>query len=298
MLSFNPLAAALACALFYGCSTYLGGRASVHIGVAHAVSLFQAGGLALVISLLILVPQSGDLRRVDAADLLLASASGICFAVGWAFLGQGLAAGYTTIVAPVECITSVAFCAIAESLMVGWPAPALIGGIALAGGAAALISLGSRGVPRSSRAAGRSVRFGVSAGLAFGMSYVTIGFISADVPLLSLAVMRFFAASGTLAWLAMQGRSSSAGRALRAVAPGPWTRGPACALAGGVLDGLGSFAFVVATLNGLVGISVAVLSLYAAVTVLLGMLLLNESLSRLQVVGLACGAGAVVMLAR
>jgi len=298
VVGFDPLVAALASALFYGVSTYLGGQAAVQISVARSVGLFQVTAFALVVSLLVLTAQSDDLLRLGQVDWRLACASGICFAVGWAFLGHGLARGHTTVVTPVECITSVTFCAIGEGLMVGWPSPVLVGGIALAGSAAALIGLGGRELVRYTMPVGQSVRFGMLAGIAFGLSYMTIGFVSAPTALCSLVVMRLFAASGSLAWLAVESASPAGKPGALAIVSPTLTKGRMYAFAGGILDGFGGLAFVVATVNGLVGISVAVMSLYAAVTVLLALTFRNESLSFVQIVGLVGAAGAIVILSR
>src|SRR5262249_15601682 len=199
---------------------------------------------------------------------------------------------------PVECITSVTFCATAEGLMVGWPNPVLVGGIALAAGAAALIGLGGRELVRCTMPVGQSVRFGMLAGIAFGLSSMTFGFCWGPTAPCSWVVMRLFAASGSLAWLAVES-ASPAGRpgALAIMSPTlTLTKGRMYAFAGGILDGLGGLAFVVATVNGLVGVSVAVMSLYAAVTVLLALTFRNESLSFVQTVGLVGAAGAIVIL--
>jgi len=117
----DPTAAAIACALFYGTSTYLGGRAAAHIGPARAVSLFQATGFGLAVVLLLLAGWHDALFAAGRSDVALALVSGLAFVVGWAFLSHGLARGRTTVVAPVETLVSVTLCAIAEGLIVaGW----------------------------------------------------------------------------------------------------------------------------------------------------------------------------------
>jgi uncharacterized membrane protein len=99
-----------------------------------------------------------------------------------------------------------------------------------------------------------------------------------------------------LAWRAVESASLAGKPGALAIMSPTLTKGRMYAFTGGILDGLGSLAFVVATVNGLVGISVAVMSLYAAVTVLLGLTLRNESVSLVQIFGLVGAAGAIVML--
>lgn len=297
MFTVDPTAAAIGCALFYGTSTYLGGRATVHIGPSRAIGLFQATGFATALGLLLLAGVKQAQLAASSTDVLLALLSGVAFAIGWAFLGRGLARGRTTIVAPVECLTSVTFCAIAEGLLVGWPGTTLTLGIAIAGVATAMIGWGGQEQSQASASVMVSVVFGILAGLFFGLSYLSLGFVSAGSGIVALVIMRFFAAAGSLSWLAFE---RARGETSESDAPGnddPST-GRALAVLGGVCDGLGTLCFVLATVNALIGVSVAILSLYAAVTVLLGIVLLRERPSQTQLVGLTTAVAAVIILTR
>lgn len=133
-MTVDPTLAALGCALFYGTSTYLGGRAAVHIGPTRAVGIFQITGFLLALALCAIAGANGSLSPPSVKDGLLALVSGLCFAIGWIFLAKGLARGRTTIVAPIESLTSVGLCAAVEGLLIGWPGQELGVGIALAAG--------------------------------------------------------------------------------------------------------------------------------------------------------------------
>jgi drug/metabolite transporter (DMT)-like permease len=291
-MTVDPTLAALGCALFYGTSTYLGGRAAVHIGPTRAVGIFQITGFLLALALCAIAGASGSLSPPSVKDGLLALVSGLCFAIGWIFLAKGLARGRTTIVAPIESLTSVGLCAAVEGLLIGWPGQELGVGIALAAGAAALIGMGSPEQVRSLEPARYSVAMGVAAGALFGVSYLALGFVSAGAGVVALVTMRFFAAAGSLGWLAF------ASHAQPDEAIGSQRQGAALATAGGVCDGLGTFCFILATVNALVGVSVAILSLYAAVTVLLGIILLKERPSQAQLAGLTTAVCAILLLTR
>jgi drug/metabolite transporter (DMT)-like permease len=299
MFTVDPTAAAIGCALFYGTSTYLGGRAAVHIGPSRAIGLFQVTGFATALALLLLAGLKQSQLTASTIDIALALLSGIAFAVGWAFLSRGLARGRTTIVAPMECLVSVSFCAIVEGLLVGWPGMTLTVGIALAAVATAMIGWGRQEQTRSTAPVTLSVMFGILAGLFFGLSYLTLGFVSAASGIIALVVMRFFAAVGSLSWLAFERtRGEPAAEELNLYSDGSRSTGRTLALLGGICDGLGTFCFVLATVTALVGVSVAILSLYAAVTVLLGIVLLRERPSQTQVVGLTTAVAAVIILTR
>ncbi len=293
-LTIDPTAAALACALFYGTSTFLGGRAAVHLGATKAVGIFQSTGFILALTLLALTGLGSLADLPSSSDLLLAVTSGISFAIGWVFLAEGLSRGRTTIVAPIESLTAVAFCAVAEGLLIGWPGYEVGAGIILGVGAAALIGIGGPEQGSSALPVRYSVGMGAAAGLCFGLSYLALGFVSATAGIVALVTMRFFAAAGALAWLAVE-RHRVPAAPLEPNASS-LMQGRAFAVAGGICDGLGTFAFILATVNALVGVSVAILSLYAAVTVLLGVILLNERPSQAQVAGLAMAAFAIFVL--
>lgn len=291
MLGSNPVFSACLAAFLYGTSTFLAGRSAVRIGSRASLTLFQATGCVCALGVLLGLGGMAT-PAIDRADIMLAAISGMIFSLGWMFFSQGLAFGRTTVVAPVECMTSVSFVALLEGIFVGWSSATTLGGVALAAVAGMLVAadagggFGGRAWP--------STLFGLTAGLLFGCSYIALGLVSAGGSILALVVMRFFAAVTSIVWLVTT-REASPNRM-----PGREARvnGFVFAVAGGIADGLGTYAFIVATLNGLIGVSVAILSLYAAVTVALGVLFLGERPTRRQTVGFAAAIAAVVVLSR
>ena len=68
--------------------------------------------------------------------------------------------------------------------------------------------------------------------------------------------------------------------------------------AGGVLDMLANFLYLIATRTGPLSVAVTLASLYPASTVLLARVVLHERLSRTQWLGVACAMVAVTMIVR
>ena len=64
------------------------------------------------------------------------------------------------------------------------------------------------------------------------------------------------------------------------------------------LDALGIMGLVYSATTYLIGVASAINGLYAGVTVLLGVFVLGERLGRVQLVGLALGAVAIMLLAK
>jgi drug/metabolite transporter (DMT)-like permease len=65
----------------------------------------------------------------------------------------------------------------------------------------------------------------------------------------------------------------------------------------GLLGGVATWAFLVATHHGLLSVAAVLTSLYPAFTVLLAALVLREHVHRVQAAGLALGGVAVVLVA-
>ena len=74
-------------------------------------------------------------------------------------------------------------------------------------------------------------------------------------------------------------------------------RGLGFALSAGLLDGLGLTCYVLAATAGMIGVASAILSLYAGVTVLLGVVVMRERVGPPQLAGLLFSAISVLLLA-
>jgi len=254
--------------------------------------VFQGTGFVCAVALLFGTASGGGTIGLAFVDMVLAALSGLSFSVGWVFLGHGLAFGRTSVVAPVECITSISFVTLLEGIFFGWWSGSHFGGIATAALAGILVAYAGKSNQGS---ATQSAILGLAAGVMFGSSYLLLGLVSEDGSMTALAVMRFFAATASILWLFISGDRDTP----TCSTPTDGSKhGVALGITGGIADGLGTCAFIIATLNGLIGVAVAILSLCAAVTVLLGMIFLGERPYRRQIAGFAAAITAVLILSR
>jgi len=133
---------------------------------------------------------------------------------------------------------------------------------------------------------GSGARDGVLAGLAFGVLFTCLGQVDAGAGLWPLVLNQVV---GVLV-VALAATSLHA----------TWVPRHAAAWGGafaGVLGGLATLAFLLATHHGLLSVSAVLTSLYPAFTVLLAALVLREHVHRIQAWGLALCGLAVVLVA-
>ncbi len=271
---------ALASAVVYGASDFLGGLASRRSSVLGVVAISQAAGLG---ALLALLPWLGG--TVTAVDLAAGAAAGLAGAAGLLLFFRTLARGVMSVIAPVTAVT-----AAAVPVLVGLLDGDRVGARATAGIALALVAVvlvsAERGLGalRAARPAG--LLPALAAGIAFGFFFVLLDRTSADAGLTPLAAART-ASVALVVVVALAGRRSlGAGRA---------------ALPLIVVAGLGDMTanalFLLATQEGgPLAVTAVLASLYPVSTVLLAQLVLRERLVGAQVAGLATAAAAVVLI--
>ena len=271
---------ALASAVVYGASDFLGGLASRKTSVFGVVALSQLSGL---IALLALLPWLGG--PVGAADLAWGGAAGLAGAAGLVVFFRALAGGVMSVIAPVTAVT-----AAAVPVLVGLLAGNRIGvwaaaGIALALTAVVLVS--AEGGLRALRAARpASLAPALVAGAAFGLFFVLLDRTSQTSGLTPLVAARM-ASVALVVLVATAGRQS-----LRVTRPAL----PLVALSG-VGDMSANGLFLLATQQeGQLAITGVLASLYPVSTVLLAQVLLRERLVGAQVAGLAAAVVAVVLI--
>jgi drug/metabolite transporter (DMT)-like permease len=269
---------ALAGAVFYGLSDFVGGLASRRTS-AWSVALVAALTGAVFVAAAAL-GLGGDPGR---SDLAWGVVGGVGNGFGTAFLYRGLAGGRMGVVAPISAVGA-ALVPVAVGLVAGErPGPLVWAGIlaALPG-----IWLVSREPETAVSPAGSGVPDGVLAGLGFGTLFAALGQIPDTAGVLPLALNQVVAA--VLIVLVAT--------ALRV----PWVPRERIALFGVVCGGLGAsatLAFLGATQHGDLTIAAILTSLYPAVTVLLAATVLDEVIHRSQGVGLALCGVAVALVA-
>lgn len=275
-------ALALASALSYGLSDFVGGILSRSRPVWAVVVASQATAAAATVVVALLAP--GD---PQPADLAWGAAAGLGGALGIVFLYRGLSRGRMGVVAPISG-TGAALVPVVVGIAGGEQPSALVWvGIALAFPAIYLIpqveapAADPGGGPPPPSAAGD----GVVAGLGFGVLFALIGQIGDGAGMMPIALMQGVV-GGAVALAAI---------ALRQ----PWLpRGPGQlpVYAFGLLGMAASVLFLLATRQGLLTVVSVIASLYPASTVAMAAVFLGERIGRLQVVGLCFAAVAVVLI--
>ncbi|CCH88636.1 conserved membrane protein of unknown function [Modestobacter italicus] len=271
---------ALASAVVYGASDFLGGLSSRRASVFGVVVLSQAVGL---LALLVLLPWLGG--PVQPADLAWGAAAGLAGAAGLVVFFRALASGVMSVVAPVTAVTAAAVPVLvglaSGDSVTAWAAV----GIALALVAVVLVSAdGGLSALRTARPA--SLLPALVAGAAFGVFFVLLDRISADAGLTPLVAARVVSAA-FVAGLALVGRQSL--RVPRPALP--------LVAASGVGDMSANALFLLATQQGgALAITGVLASLYPVSTVVLAQLVLRERLGGAQVAGLVTAVAAVVLI--
>jgi drug/metabolite transporter (DMT)-like permease len=274
---------ALAAAVLYGGSDFLGGAATQRAHVLSVITLSATAGVAV---LFVAALASGDLPQ--PAGLGWGLAAGAIGGAGLIVFYIGLAAGPMSVVAPVSGL-------VATVLPVG---AALAGGerpsgFVYAGATLCLVAIvaSSSGSPDTGRPSGlpvRAIGFGVVSGIAFGLFFL---------------LMRDAGETGTI-WPATAARGAELLVAVVAVGflrPGSVLRGmgsrPVLAAAtAGIVDAAATVCYVAATRAGQFGLAVVLASLYPGVTVLLARVVLGERLRWAQRAGLALAALGILLV--
>ncbi len=271
---------ALASAVVYGASDFLGGLASRRTSVLGVVAMSQLVGLAALVALL---PWLGG--PVDGADLAWGAAAGLAGAAGLIVFFRTLAGGVMSVVAPVTALTAAAI-----PVLVGLLGGDTIGtwaavGIVLALFAVVLVSAES-GLAALRAARPAALAPALLAGTMFGLFFVLLDRTSADAGLTPLVAART-ASVGLVVAIALVGRQSL--RVTRAALP--------LVAVSGVGDMSANALFLLATqADGQLAITGVLASLYPVSTVVLAQVVLRERLVGAQVAGLMAAAAAVVLI--
>jgi drug/metabolite transporter (DMT)-like permease len=161
---------AIGSALFYGAADFAGGLTTRRAGTIPVVILSQFSGLALLVLILPLLPQSSPSQN----DLFWGGVAGLTGGIGVALLYRALAIGIMGVVAPTTAVCAVAIPVVASLLLGEWPVPLALAGIALGIVSVVLVSQQTAAQPEPhDPAPPRRRSSGVGTALASG---VAIGF--------------------------------------------------------------------------------------------------------------------------
>jgi drug/metabolite transporter (DMT)-like permease len=271
---------ALASAVVYGASDFLGGLASRRTSVFGVVAMSQVVGLG---ALLALLPWLGG--PVGPADLAWGAAAGLAGAAGLMVFFRALAGGVMSVIAPVTAVTAAAVPVIVGLLSGNRIGPWAAAGIALALTAVVLVSAeGGLKAVRSARPA--SLTPALVAGAAFGLFFVLLDRTGQTAGLTPLVAARLASVALVVA-VALAGKQSL--RVTRAALP--------LVALSGVGDMSANALFLLATQQeGQLAITGVLAALYPVSTVLLAQVLLRERLVGAQVAGLGAAVAAVVLI--
>ena len=271
---------ALASAVVYGTSDFLGGLSTRRAPVFGVVAVSQLSGLA---ALLLLLPWLGG--PVGTADLAWGGAAGVAGAVGLLVFFRTLAAGVMSVVAPVTAVTAAAVPVVAGLLGGNSVGPWAAVGIVLALVAVVLVSAeGGLSALRGARVT--SLAPALVAGSAFGVFFVLLDRTSTGSGLTPLVAARLASVTLVVLVALVSRKPLRVGRvALPLVA----------------LSGLGDMTanalFLLATQQpGQLAITGVLASLYPVSTVVLAQLVLRERLAGAQIAGLGTAVAAVVLI--
>jgi len=270
----------LMAALSYGLADFCGGMASKRASAWGVALVASATGAVLVLAATLVL--GGE---PTAADLWWGAAAGVGNGFGTAFLYRGLSSGRMGVVAPVSGVLAVIL-PVAVGVATGErPGPLVWLGIVAAVPAIWLVAREPSTGPVSGPG-GSGLRDGVLAGLGFGALFTCLGQVPEDAGFSPLVLNQVVG----IVVIALAASLLDA----------PWvprTRASWGGALAGLLGGVATTAFLLATHHGLLSVSAVLTSLYPAFTVLLAAVVLREHVHRAQAWGLGLCGVAVVLVA-
>ena len=268
----------LVAALTYGVSDFIGGvltrRAS-----AWAVAVASQAAALVLAALFALT----GLAVPPWSALAWGALGGVGSGAGNVLIYRGLGAGRMTVVAPVSAVAAAVLPIVAGLIGGERPGAIPLVGVAAALPAVWLVSGGGAGLRGADR---RDVINGLGAGLGFGTQFSALGQIPADAGLTPLAVSQLVSV-GSIVIAAI-------------VTSSPWVprdRSSRMGVFAGLLAGIATISFQLATQAGMLTIAGVLTSLYPAVTIVLAAALLRERVHPRQGVGLLLAGAAVALIA-
>ena len=270
---------ALAAAVAYGASDFIGGVGSRRLSPWQVVLVGQSAGALVMLVAGVMLP--GTPTVADFAWALLA---GVGSAAGSIFLYRGLARGRMGLVAPISAVGA-AVLPILAGLAFG-ERPGWLAWIGMLVALPGIWLVSRSGTSDRTTGPRPAVLDGVAAGVGFGVLFVALAQISDGAGLLPLAANQL---TGAVLTVAIAAALKQAWRPTRGVFG--WGS------ASGVVGALGTLAFLLATGATTLGVAGVLASLYPAVTVLLAAAFLRERVSWGQQAGIGICTLAVAAMA-
>lgn len=269
----------LAAAILYGVGDFAGGIASRKHTALNVLLISYPVGAVLMTALLPVFP--GTLNGRVALFGILGGFAGL---VGVLVMYSLMTVAPINIVSPVTAVLAAIVPVIVGVGIGERPHVTAWFGIALGLAAVVLVSRTTEAHPHGRIGLG-TIALALVSGLGFGLYFVFLARAGDGSGLWPLVVSRIASALLIIPVARAQG-------ALRLV------RGRMfwIVLLAGACDALANMAFLLASRDGLLSLASVLTSLYPAATVILAVWLLHEHTSRVQRVGLALAAGAIVLI--
>ncbi len=272
------VALALAGAVAYGVSDFVGGLASRRTTVWPVATLACLGAFGCALVLAVVFP-----GHPDRQDIMWGLIAGAGSGAGTAFLYRGLASGRMGVVAPVSGVGATTLPVLIGVLAGERPSALVWLGIVTALPGIWLVSQEDAGA----EAGGTSgLLDGILAGIGFGGLFAALGQVPASAGYWPFAANQLTSVLAVVAACLLLGGD-----------PRPHVAEQWWGLVSGLLAAAAGLGFLLATQHGLLSVSAVLTSLYPAFTVLLAALVLHEHIHRVQAAGLALCGAAVVLVA-
>ncbi|MCI2417042.1 DMT family transporter [Saccharopolyspora sp. K220] len=320
-----PELLALSSALCFGVTHFVNGLVSRRYAGVVVAAYAQVGGTA--VSLLLLAAPTGS---ATAQAVCWGAISGLGTGIGVAFLYRAMQRAPMSVVVPTSDVGAVTLpVAFGIALLGERPSPLALGGIVASIPAIWLVSAGeraSRSAPMSSNSAlrrrnrcshahrwfsevvlrrqsgdpaarrrdphrqrrasgGRGVPDALIAGTGFAVQFIGMGQVPAGTGWWPIIVSRIVSVVLIGALLA----ATTGARRLPA-------KPAATALLAGAIGTVAIILYLLATTQQMMAVAVVLAALYPAIPVILALLLLDERISRAQLLGLLCAAATIALL--
>ncbi|MBS1694756.1 MAG: EamA family transporter [Actinobacteria bacterium] len=273
---------ALASAVGYGVSDFVGGIASRRVAALRVVLVSYPIGVVLLTAVAVIV--GGE---VSADAIVWGGLSGIFQGLGVWWLYAALGAGPISVVSPLAAVL-VAGIPVAVGVLLGErPGPVAVVGVVLALVAVVLVSreVADKDVtPHRFTATVAWLTFGC--GVAFGLNFVVLHRAPVDAGMWPLVFARIAATVLVVVVAAVSGNLRiPTGTPLR------------LAVLAALIDTVTNMAVLLALQSSMLSLAGVLISLYPAATVLLAITVLRERVHVWQVVGMVLALAAVAMIA-
>ena len=265
-------------AITWGVGDLAGGAASRRSGVYSVVLYVYVVGAVVGAAMALVLGEATP----SGHGIVFAALAGLSSAIGLLALYQGIARGQTGTVAPLAAVIGAALPVSIALSRAGVPTLKQAAGLIVGLGAVGLVARSSA----TRQAKLRAMGLGVVAGLGFGVFFVLIDLAGDESVFLPLSIARVAA----LPLLLLVARAKEQLKRPQKAVLG-------LILVAGLFDLLASSFFVLSAQYGRLDIAAILSSLYIAVTVLLAALVLRETMTRSQWLGVVGALVAVALLA-